>query len=250
MAGPQPTRSICRPWAQVSQLPEQRPKLDTDAWERLLWQASELLYALSARQYSGGCESRVALTTRPDGHAGWTWPWDTVVADVPGGALSGTLLGRLTGGAGWSVVALPDPPVTEVVAVSLNGQPIRVTTDPTTGHMWRADHRSWRHGDDLQVTYRHGLAPPIGGVEAALVLAVELGKAKVSDASCRLPKRVQTITREGVTVGFQDNTLAGLDAGRTGIWEVDVWLRAENPHAMARRPRVIVPGRGRMRRTL
>ena len=129
MAGPHPTRSICRPWAQLSDLPEKRPNLDVDTWERLLWQASELLYVLSARQYPGGCESRVALTARPDGRAGWTWPYDAAAAHVPSNFPMGSLLGRLTGGAGWSVVGLPDPPVTEVVAVSLNGQPVRVHTE-------------------------------------------------------------------------------------------------------------------------
>lgn len=76
-----------------------------------------------------------------------------------------------------------------------------------------------------QVTVLTGLPVPAGGAMAAGVLACELAKACVADESCRLPKRVQTITRNGITVGFMD-AFDGLADLRTGLWEVDAFIEA------------------------
>lgn len=245
------SRMICRPWAAVSELPERRPVLTEDVWDGVLWQASELLYVLSGRQYSGSCESQVALVQRPDGRPGWSWPYDAALAsDVPAGVAANLHAGIRTGGpVGWPVVALPDPPVTNILEAVLDGEPVRTVCEPATGQLWRADGQRWPGGTDLQVTYQHGLPPPVGGRQSAVLLAVEMGKAFTHDSSCRLPRRIQTITREGVTVGFQDR-FESLDQGRVGIWEIDVWLRAVNPHGMQRRARVWSPDRPRLRRYL
>ncbi|MEV1294439.1 hypothetical protein [Pseudonocardia sp. NPDC049635] len=244
------SRTICRPWAQVSELPVKRPDLPHEVWDAVLWQASELLYALSGRQYSGNCESQVGLVRRPDGRACWSWPYDAVLAsDVPAG-LVGTRYGAMVGGSrGWPVVALPDPPITELVSVELDGEPVETECEWATGQLWRRDRKRWPASADLQVVYRHGIPPPVGGRQSAVLLAVELGKAFTGDSSCKLPKRVQTITREGVTVGFQDS-FDSLERGRTGIWEIDVWLRTVNPLGLQRRARVWSPDRPRLRRTL
>lgn len=74
----------------------------------------------------------------------------------------------------------------------------------------------------FEVTYSRGVEVPLGGQIAAGVLACELAKAACNDSSCQLPKRVQAITRQGVTIGFSDD-FSGLDDGRTGIWLIDSW---------------------------
>ena len=73
------------------------------------------------------------------------------------------------------------------------------------------------------VTYRWGVPVPKGGQIAAGVLACQLAKALRGDSSCELPQRVQTVTREGVTVGILD-PFEGLEGGRTGLWVVDSWV--------------------------
>lgn len=95
------------------------------------------------------------------------------------------------------------------------------------------------------VTYRFGVPVPRGGQVAAGVLACELAKALSYSADCRLPQRVQTITREGVTVGMFDS-FEGLDSGRTGIWTIDSWVASINgprPHATVHNPDVRPPAR-------
>lgn len=66
--------------------------------------------------------------------------------------------------------------------------------------------------------------PPGMGMVAG-ILTCELAKACTGADGCRLPKRIQTITRQNVTVGFQDR-FEGLTDLRTGLWEVDAFIEA------------------------
>lgn len=78
-------------------------------------------------------------------------------------------------------------------------------------------HSTW------QVEGRHGLEVPAGGRVAAGELAVELAMSRVDPSACQLPQRLQTITRQGVSMTLVDG-MADLDKGRTGIWSVDSWV--------------------------
>lgn len=86
----------------------------------------------------------------------------------------------------------------------------------------RVDGGSWpRH--DLTIHLIAGTPVPAGGQIAAAALAEELAKAVSGADDCALPQRVQTITRQGVTVGMMDG-MEDLDDGRTGLWIVDSWV--------------------------
>lgn len=76
-----------------------------------------------------------------------------------------------------------------------------------------------------QITVLSGFPVPAGGAIAAGILACEFAKACTGIGECRLPKRIQTISRNGVTVGFQD-MFEGLGDLRTGIWEIDAFIEA------------------------
>lgn len=96
----------------------------------------------------------------------------------------------------------------------------------------------------FSVAYTRGSEVPHGGKIAAGVLACELAKAACGDSDCQLPQRVQTITRQGVTVGFQDN-FEDLKEGHTGVWMVDSWVASVNaptPVASVRSPDVSARG--------
>jgi hypothetical protein len=77
--------------------------------------------------------------------------------------------------------------------------------------------------DTWSVTYTKGTAVPKGGQVAAGRLANELAKAACGDKSCGLPQRVQSITRQGVTVAVLDS-FDDIDTGHTGIWLIDSWV--------------------------
>ena len=125
--------------------------------------------------------------------------------------------------------------VTEVVDVTVGG----LTLDPSAyiledGHLIRVDGGEWPQlaagevpGDgepgSFVVRVLRGVEVPHGGQIAAGLLACEIAKALCGDSHCRLPERIQTITRQGVTVGFMDQ-FEGLEDGRTGIWAIDAWV--------------------------
>lgn len=229
---------VCAPWATVADLPEKRPDLTDDTYEDLLWQASETLYQLSARQFSGGCSSTAVVggRWRDSGPGGPAERWaDSTLAYIRCGR------GRPR------VVYVPGGPVTEVVSVTVGGVAVGFDADLSVGRVWLTSGKGFPTDGSAAITYRHGLAPPIGGQRSAVMLALELAKAWVGDTKCKLPRRVESIQREGVTIGLLNN-LEMLDKGRTGLVEVDSWLAAINPMRMTARPTVWSPDRVRARR--
>lgn len=84
----------------------------------------------------------------------------------------------------------------------------------------------------VRITYSKGLTVPKGGQVAAGTLALEMAKALTRDPSCQLPRRIQSIARQGIDMTMVDN-FAELDEGKTGLWLVDSWIAS-----------VTRPGRG------
>lgn len=126
-------------------------------------------------------------------------------------------------------------PVAEITSVTIDG----VVLDPAAytvyddRYLMRMDGGEWPRCQDFtqaaglegtwSVAYKRGIAAPEGGSIAAGVLACELAKAACNSSSCQLPQRLQSITRQGVTMAVLD-PFEGLDSGRTGIWLIDSWV--------------------------
>lgn len=91
----------------------------------------------------------------------------------------------------------------------------------------------------FEVTYGRGTLVPVAGQIAAGLLAGEFIKACAGNA-CALPQNLSSLARQGIQVTAIDPTDL-LDAGLTGVAEVDLWIRAENPGRLTRRPRVWSP---------
>lgn len=89
----------------------------------------------------------------------------------------------------------------------------------------------------FEVTYLRGLDVPHGGRVAAGVLACELAKDACGDRSCRLPRRVSSVDRQGVSIV----DFSALDKGQTGIWLIDHWLSSVTD--APQRARVLSPDR-------
>lgn len=135
-------------------------------------------------------------------------------------------------------VNLPGP-VADIVEVTIDGEVVPPSTYRLDGSMLiREGGLDWPDCQDLAVplgqegtwgiTYNRGLPVPMGGQIAAGVLATELYKAACNDGSCKLPQRVQTITRQGVTMAMLDSFEDSVDKGYTGIWVIDSWLSSVN----------------------
>lgn len=149
------------------------------------------------------------------------------------------------------VLSLPGP-VISVDEVEINGVPLDPSTYWVRNKRWltRSDGQNWALTQDLtqpdgsqntwSVSFTHGVEVPPGGDIAAGTLACELAKAWAGDNTCALPQRMQTISREGVTIMMprevmgrggavsSRNAADQLPKSNTGIWAIDSWVDSVN----------------------
>lgn len=87
------------------------------------------------------------------------------------------------------------------------------------------------------IRYWRGRPIPAAGVYAVTVLACELWKACSGDNTCKLPRGVQDVQREGVsyTLVDQSSDLLG------NLPEVNAWVQTVNPHGIKEQSYVVSP---------
>lgn len=267
------TTGPCAGWIQVADLPA-KAQPDSDnaeevaEAERAIEVASDVLYALSGRQFAGLCSE--TLTPCPDRrHAYRThspslgWPY-TIAADWRWGYPT-------AGGLAWCYHGRRDRcscvrlhtldlglyPLVSVDEIVIGGDVLdesayRVDDDR---EIVRLDGKPWPPCADLTdpdaftVTVTYGIKPPPAGEAAAATLAAEVYLARIGSDECRLPKRVQNITRQGISMAILD-PFEFLDGGRTGLYDVDLFLAAHNPNRLSRRPAVLSPDLPRRHRRI
>lgn len=237
-----------------------------DVAKRCVTAAAEILYALSGRQF-GLCETVVrpcykrcaesyGLTTWNNGILGSSgFPWLPVLS---GGLWTNISCGCQTSCSCTEVseVWLPGP-IDSIVQVLQNG----TVLDPS---LYRVDNRRtvvrldgsdgtealWPLCQDMdaaatenntwEITYLRGRPVPEAGRAALGELACELCKACLGDSTCKLPSRVTSISRQGVTIAMLD-PMTFIDYGRTGLYSVDLWLKTMNPKGRSRGAAVLSP---------
>lgn len=245
--------------------------------------ASLVLYELSGRQFTGECgpvtirpvsrptdaDTRTWGSLNPNG---WISSWgmcSAYGADVPGVVTH-------HGCSNPPEISLGAYPVTEIVQVLIDGIVIPGPYDPgtQTGEWELRDHR-WlvrlrptasavpteRYGwptcqildlpdteqGTFSITYRYGMAPPGMGRMAALALGKYLALPQLGNTT-HFPKRVKQVTRQGVQASTTD-VEDFVSTGNTGIFEVDLFIKAVNPGKNQRQAMVYSPDVGRPRRT-
>lgn len=213
--------------------------------------ATEVVWALSGRQF-GLCE----VTLRPCRRDCADFPWPNQPTEWAGTSwLSSALIngqwfnivcGRCSRGCSCSTISeiLLPAPVHSIVEVKIDGAVV-------SGSEYRLDDNrilvlldgDWPSCNDLalpdtepgtwSVTARYGVEVPTGGSWAVGELACELIRARNGE-DCRLPKDVQQLVRQGVTLQFP-NILELIDSGKTGLYLVDQFIATWNPHGLKRR---------------
>lgn len=122
---------------------------------------------------------------------------------------------------------------------SYRGTPVLVRTD---GDCW-PDCQDVGLANDavgaFAITYARGVDVPRAGQIAAGLLACEFAKA-CAGGDCKLPEQLVSLSRNGVEVQVADPTQL-LEVGLTGVEQVDLWIKAVNPHRRAQRSRVYSP---------
>ncbi len=98
----------------------------------------------------------------------------------------------------------------------------------------RVDGKTWpccanRAGQarSFTVTYTRGEAPTEIAILAAVEMACELAKAVKDDADCQLPRAVQSMTRQNLTISFNPTDV--FDDGLTGLPVCDLFIASANP---------------------
>jgi hypothetical protein len=236
--------------------------------------ASEVLYHLSGQQFTGACGPvEVRPVSRP-------YDIDTRAfgSMIPGGYMSswGTCSAYGTPGVGGvshygcslpPEVELGAYPVTAIDQVKIDGilippneyyiqdykvlvrRRISAASTPTDRWGWPTcqvlDLPDSEQGT-FSVTYYYGVPPPDSGVLAATVLAAQLAL-NASGKPDRLPQRITSITRQGVTAAVVD-VMDFLKNGQTGIYEVDLFIRTFNESGARKKSMVWSPDMGRPRR--
>lgn len=224
--------------------------------------ASDVLYELSGRQFPGECEATVRPCARRSGGfgrgpsavgvpAGWSASWGFCMC------------GDTCGCGGDVRVTLGAYPIVEITEVKVDGLVVDPSlyrlddqriltrladsdgTNPGWPHTQRIDLNDTEEGT-WSVSYVWGRQPPPMGVVAAAVLACELALAcdPENAGQCRLPKKVDTITREGVTMVLSPSDFLD-ESGKTGLYEVDMFIRAFNPSQLRQRAQVWTPNMSR-----
>ena len=208
-----------------------------------------VVWAATGRRY-GLCER----TVRPCGRQcqncqqGWYWADGMFIPYILNGVWRNCWCGN-AGAAGCCTCApdcqvwLPGPVASiPATGVSVDGDIIAVDSWRVDDGQWlvRTDGECWPDCQDynvdnggtntFQVTYFKGLEVPSILERAAGQLACEWIKS-CQGLPCRLPQRVQSIVRQGVTISMVDvDTVLG--KGWTGITEVDQVIAMFNPYGL------------------
>lgn len=250
----EPAIATCEPWATEDDLCAPCADYESQLSAQFGWAlqaASDVLFRLSGRQFPGLCST----TVRPCGmRAGDAAPperhWRSMGVCGCAGDRCGCGLSRIDLGGG---------PIVSVDEVRVDGVAIDPTRYRVDGWRWlvrlpdadgkRRTWPTWQRLDrddtedeTFSVTYTYGRTPPELGVRAAAALACELAMAcnPSTVGDCRLPRKVQTIVRQGVTVVMSPTDFLNAE-GLTGLVEVDLFLRAYNPQRITRRASVFSP---------
>lgn len=259
----EPRNATCEPWATVADVCSPCDDYDFDAGllDDSLQAASDVLFKLTGHRWPGICTT----TVRPL-RAGFAPLYDPSYDDLARRAQRGLAAARSSFGI-WRPyrraadhVGLGVFPVTAITSVTVDGAVVDPATYRVDDWRWlvRTDGQTWptcpdvvEDPDAFSVTVQYGRTPPQLGVMAAAELGCQLALACQPETvgDCRLPKRVTSITRQGVSMVVLD-PFEFLDAGKTGLYTVDLFIRAYNPNGLQRRAAVLTPSsRQRVRRT-
>lgn len=269
---------LCAPWATADDVSGDccAGTVDPNKMDDALAGASLILYNLTGRQWPGECTDVIRPTAEhaPDllrpgwvPYGGYTGPWaaggqNAYAYNFFGGMWGACSCNRTTvcGLHSVSEILLPGYPVASITTVKIDG-----VTRPSAGYriqdrarlVWVPQTSDTREGwpccqrvelastevNTWEVTYKWGAGPPAIGQRFAATLACQLYKTlSPADAEgCRLPQRITSITRQGVTLAVLDSFQVFQD-GLTGLPEIDLWISSDRRARSGRSPDVITPG--------
>lgn len=209
-----------------------------------------VLWSFTGRQF-GACPALVRPCPRE--RENWPWSWLPGYAWYP--ELDGGVWRNIGCGCGATcrvdgpgVVHLPGP-VASIDSVTVDGAVIDSSLYVLEGDRLYATSGRWPEQDmgkpagspgTWSVEYLQGLEPPAGADQMVGILANEFYAACTGDKKCRLPKNVESLSRQGVSMKMADPAVL-FGNMQTGLPEVDMWVAAVNPNRLSAPPVVSSP---------
>lgn len=268
------TNGPCSNWVDGADISNYRPDIseqvtEADRLDVAAAAASDLMYVLSGRKFTGACQTVIRPVARA---RNWSMSdWANWYSSLSGSGWSRSW-GSCGGGDhdGCSVppqVDLGVYPIVSIDQVKIDGIVIPPAEYGVDGYKWlvrRSPTASatptarygWPTCQDFRlpdtqpgtfsVAVTYGMIPPPMGLMACATMAAELALS-MSGLPNRLPARVTNIIRQGVAITMLD-PMQFLQQGKTGIYEVDLFLASYNPDKQQRRTAVLSPDFGTTRR--
>lgn len=218
----------------------------TEFTEEAAQVASNLLWAMSGRKYTGETvvTERYTCTLRnnrmgPSDRTNSPVLFGGDVYNIPSGDYDEYSELTADGMSPESRIRLRGRPVTRIISIrNRNG----VILDPSSYYL--VDHSTiqikagtaWTPCN-VEITYAYGVAVPVAGKMAARKLAIEFARLWSGDEMCELPQRVTSVSRQGVSYTILDNQ-EFIDELRTGLYEIDLFLKVVNPDNARRKSKV------------
>ena len=218
--------------------------------------ASNLLWAMSGRKYTGETvvTERYTCTLRNNRMGPSTRTNSAVlfggdVYNIPSGDYDEYSELTADGMSPESRIRLRGRPVNRILAIrNRTGKVL----DPSSYYL--VDHSTiqikagtpWTPCN-VEITYSYGIPVPTAGKMAARKLAIEFARLWSGDEDCELPQRVTSVSRQGVSYTILDNQ-EFIDELRTGLYEIDLFLKVVNPDNARRKSKVFSPDQPRARK--
>lgn len=197
--------------------------------------ASWLLYKLTAEKYPG--RTRV-IEHYSDNTSN--------IAITPPALINGQIYNTFTGSS--RKLYLRQTPVMKIYSVSINNEILEPTSYQLRNNTYlvQTNLNNWNLSptSEIVIDYEYGLNPPMAGKQAAIILANEFINAHVYPSQCKLPERVTSVSRQGVSFSVLDPQNF-LSEGKVGIYTVDLFISTANPNGAKKQPKVFSPDRPR-----
>ena len=227
-----------QPWIKVDALEDPAHPSAADVVEA----ATQVLWELSGKRYSG-------LRTVTETYAQLR-PHEVPI-DRPTPVLrEGRIYNEVGGACGvcmgcTHLVKLRGAPAIELETVRTPTKTIPLRDVALLDYSWvslsGASLGCWGTCEDLTITYSYGAKPPALARLAVTELANQFIWYLTDDQRCTLPARViNSVSRQGISWTLLDPQ-DFLQDGRTGLYQVDLFLKAVNPEKRRMRARVFSP---------
>lgn len=195
--------------------------------------ASDILFLLTGSRWPGVCHAEIRPQAQFRQSERATWMQSVQGARSQYGWCSCNR-GRAWGCNSLPEIRLPHRPVDpDSIVVTLDGAAFTDFTLLDGAWLVRTDGNGWpccqrtelplTEDHTFGVEYDHGAGPPLGGVRAAASLGFQLLAGWRNNSACKLPQRIQTVTRQGVSMTVLDPLNLFKD-GLTGVPDVDLWV--------------------------